>query len=280
MLAPPLVAWAILVLQLAVGVRDHRRRSALVWVALWLWLYESPERPPAPLRRGARLHRRRAGGAPARRRHAAVDAAASLAQRNFWGIALPRFLADPTWGTLTFWVPLYLTHGARLRSQADRAVRLAAVPGRGPRLPVRRRASCCGCRSAASASSTRAAGPSPSARCLMTGMAFVGVVESPYAAIALHLPGRLRAPDAVGHRHHHVLRPVQAERGGDGGGHGGHAAATLGVLRLLAADRRPGDDASATRPFFVGLACSTSSAPSVLWTRGARAAAAAVAEPA
>ena len=32
-----------------------------------------------------------------------------LARRNFWGIAIPRFLADPTWGTLTFWVPLYLT---------------------------------------------------------------------------------------------------------------------------------------------------------------------------
>ena len=31
-----------------------------------------------------------------------------LKQRNFWGIALPRFLADPTWGTLTFWLPLYL----------------------------------------------------------------------------------------------------------------------------------------------------------------------------
>src|SRR4029453_6265438 len=30
------------------------------------------------------------------------------AQRNFWGIALPRFLADPTWGTLTNWLPLYL----------------------------------------------------------------------------------------------------------------------------------------------------------------------------
>ena len=32
-----------------------------------------------------------------------------LRQRNFWGIALPRFLADPTWGTLTFWLPLYLS---------------------------------------------------------------------------------------------------------------------------------------------------------------------------
>jgi len=31
-----------------------------------------------------------------------------ISQRNFWGIAIPRFLADPTWGTLTFWLPLYL----------------------------------------------------------------------------------------------------------------------------------------------------------------------------
>src|SRR6185437_2618409 len=30
-------------------------------------------------------------------------------QRNFWGIALPRLLADPTWGALSFWLPLYLT---------------------------------------------------------------------------------------------------------------------------------------------------------------------------
>jgi ACS family hexuronate transporter-like MFS transporter len=32
-----------------------------------------------------------------------------LSRRNFWGIALPRFLTDPTWGMLSFWVPLYLT---------------------------------------------------------------------------------------------------------------------------------------------------------------------------
>jgi ACS family hexuronate transporter-like MFS transporter len=30
-----------------------------------------------------------------------------LRQRNFWGIGLPRLLADPTWGTLSFWVPSY-----------------------------------------------------------------------------------------------------------------------------------------------------------------------------
>ena len=31
-----------------------------------------------------------------------------MQQRNFWGIAIPRFLADPMWGTLSFWLPLYL----------------------------------------------------------------------------------------------------------------------------------------------------------------------------
>lgn len=29
-------------------------------------------------------------------------------QRNFWGIAMTRFLSDPVWGTLSFWLPLYL----------------------------------------------------------------------------------------------------------------------------------------------------------------------------
>ena len=30
-------------------------------------------------------------------------------ERNFWGLAIARFLADPAWGTLSFWMPLYLT---------------------------------------------------------------------------------------------------------------------------------------------------------------------------
>lgn len=31
-----------------------------------------------------------------------------LRQRNLWGIALPRLLADPVWGMLSLWLPLYL----------------------------------------------------------------------------------------------------------------------------------------------------------------------------
>ena len=108
MLAPPLVGWAIL---------THSWQAAfvitgaigLVWVALWLLFYQSPDKHPQPLRRRAPLHRQRPGAAPAGRWLAPVDRAASCERRNFWGIAIPRMLADPTWGTLTFWVPLYLT---------------------------------------------------------------------------------------------------------------------------------------------------------------------------
>ncbi|MEG2566307.1 MAG: hypothetical protein RSA84_08905, partial [Acinetobacter sp.] len=31
-----------------------------------------------------------------------------LSNRNLWGISLPRFMADPAWGTLHYWMPLYL----------------------------------------------------------------------------------------------------------------------------------------------------------------------------
>ena len=105
-LAAPLVAWAILtrswqfafVLTGAIG---------LVWVALWLLCYDAPSRHRtlSPVERDYIL-----GGQEAHLAGEGRPAIASLLrQRNFWGIAIPRFLADPTWGTLTFWLPLYLT---------------------------------------------------------------------------------------------------------------------------------------------------------------------------
>lgn len=32
-----------------------------------------------------------------------------IKKRDFWGIAIPRFLAEPAWQTFSFWIPLYLT---------------------------------------------------------------------------------------------------------------------------------------------------------------------------
>jgi ACS family hexuronate transporter-like MFS transporter len=182
MLAPPLVAWAILAYnwQMAFIITGS---FGLVWVVLWLLFYQAPDRHPAlsdeerqHIASGQETHLRDDGQRPSILRIAR--------QRNFWGIALPRFLADPTWGTLTFWVPLYLSQvrGFDLRQIALFAwmpflaadagclfggVIVSALQKRGVTLiDARKWAFTVGA-------------------VLMMGMAFVGVVDSPYAAIAL-----------------------------------------------------------------------------------------------
>jgi ACS family hexuronate transporter-like MFS transporter len=80
----------------------------LLWVCLWFLLYESPshhawlsetERDYIATGQEQALQ---SSGKPSMRE--------ILRQRNFWGIAIPRFLADPTWGALSFWLPLYLAN--------------------------------------------------------------------------------------------------------------------------------------------------------------------------
>ena len=107
MLAPPLVAWAIWAFNwhaafLITGA------LGLVWVVLWLLLYQSPDRHLALsseertyITSGQEKYLQGDGSRPSLKK--------IVSQRNFWGIALPRFLADPTWGTLSFWLPLYLS---------------------------------------------------------------------------------------------------------------------------------------------------------------------------
>jgi MFS transporter, ACS family, hexuronate transporter len=181
-LAPPLVVWAVLawnwraafVLTGALG---------LAWVALWLAFYRPPDQHPsmtdeerARIAAGQEAHLTDAGTRP--------SVKSILKQRKFWGIALPRFLADPTWGTLSFWVPLYLsqTRGFDLKHIAMFAwlpfvaadlgclfgpVIAHVLQQRGVSLVNARRW-------AFTVGAT-----------MMTGMMFVGRVESPYAAIAL-----------------------------------------------------------------------------------------------
>jgi ACS family hexuronate transporter-like MFS transporter len=183
MLAPPLVAWVILrynwqsafVITGALG---------LVWVAVWLRLYHPPEKHPklSPaefdyIAAGQEKHLRHDGTRPVVR--------SLLRRRNFWGIALPRFLADPTWGTLTFWMPLYLsqTRGWDLKQIAlfawlpFLAADIGCVFGGTFSLWLQKywRISLINARRAAFTLGS----------VTMLGVGFVGFVQSPYAAIAL-----------------------------------------------------------------------------------------------
>ena len=180
--APPLVAWAVF---------NHSWRAAffvagglgLVWVIAWLAWYA----PPARHRRLSAAERtlivegQEAVLATKRRRPPLRDL---LRRRNLWAIAAARFLADPVWGMLSLWMPLYLVQvrhfdlkqialfawlpflAADLGCLFGPAV-VAWLQRRGVDLVDARR------------------GAFTLGAVLMTGMMFVGTVTSPIAAIAL-----------------------------------------------------------------------------------------------
>jgi ACS family hexuronate transporter-like MFS transporter len=106
MLAAPLVAWAILFhsWRLAFFIAGA---LALVWVALWFKLYYSPKDHPK-LSKEEREYIESGQESHLEATAAKPSILSLLKQRNTWGIAIPRLLADPTWGTLSFWVPFYL----------------------------------------------------------------------------------------------------------------------------------------------------------------------------
>jgi MFS transporter, ACS family, hexuronate transporter len=182
MLAPPLVAWAILAYnwQSAFVITGI---LGLVWVMLWLVFYHAPEKHPALseqerrfIAAGQESHLRGDGTRPALLK--------ILSQRNFWGIAVPRFLADPTWGTLTFWVPLYLStvrhfdlkQIALFAWMPFLAADLGCLFGGVVVLFLQRRG--------VSLINARRCAFTLGA-CLMTGMAGVGLVKNAYFAVAL-----------------------------------------------------------------------------------------------
>jgi ACS family hexuronate transporter-like MFS transporter len=182
MIAPPLVVWAILVhgWQMAFVITGA---LGLVWVVLWLAFYESPEKHPqlteeerTYILSGQETHLQGDGTRPSVLR--------ILRQRNFWGIALPRFLADPTWGTLTFWVPLYLTtvrhfdlkQIALFAWMPFLAADFGSMFGGVVVMQLQKRG--------VSLLNARRSAFTLGAL-LMMGMGFVGFVDSPYVAIAL-----------------------------------------------------------------------------------------------
>lgn len=107
MLAPPLVAWAIYAYSWQMSFVIVSAIS-LTWVALWLIFYR-PVRNHPSLSNEERDYILSGQESFLQAQDKKPSIISILKRRNFWGIALPRFLTDPTWGMLSFWVPLYLT---------------------------------------------------------------------------------------------------------------------------------------------------------------------------
>jgi ACS family hexuronate transporter-like MFS transporter len=183
MLAPPLVVWAIL---------NYNWQSAfvitgamgLVWVVLCLLFYRSPGEHPAMsseekahISSGQEEHLRSDGQKPSIWK--------LMQQRNFWGIAIPRFLADPTWGTLSFWFPLYLKTARHFDLKQIAmfawlpflAADLGCLFGPAITAALQKYGGLSLINARRSAFSLGAL--------MMIGVAFAGFVENPYAAIAL-----------------------------------------------------------------------------------------------
>ena len=105
MIAPPLVAYCILVW----GWRSSfivTGALSLVWAGLWWWGY----RTPAEHRRLSDDERAliEEGREADQEIERPATRSAVLRSRNFWAIAIPRFLAEPAWQTFSFFIPLYL----------------------------------------------------------------------------------------------------------------------------------------------------------------------------
>jgi ACS family hexuronate transporter-like MFS transporter len=89
-IAPPLIAF----LSLQYGWRAAfviTGAAGFVWLAIWLFVYRSPE------------------GAPPARTKEPILWGPIVRDRRVWGFAVARMIADPVWYFYLFWFPKYLT---------------------------------------------------------------------------------------------------------------------------------------------------------------------------
>ena len=107
MLAPPLVVWAIVAhsWQMAFIITGA---LSLIWALCWLVFYKHPKQQKKLsdkerdyILSGQEAHHQTNNGKK-------MSAGQILRNRQFWGIALPRFLAEPAWGTFNAWIPLFM----------------------------------------------------------------------------------------------------------------------------------------------------------------------------
>lgn len=157
----------------------------LVWAAAWYAFYRSPALHPAITPAEQAMIAADRPTTPPRR----ATAAEIVRAPKFWVIAVPRFLAEPAWQTFSFWIPLYLAteRGMNLAEIAlfawlpFLAADLGGVLG-GYISPFVMR------RFGTSLIGSRVTGVSLAA-VLMIAPGCIGLVASPYAAIALFCIG-------------------------------------------------------------------------------------------
>ena len=105
LIAPPLVG----AITLTLGWRAAFVVTGAVgffWAALWYAFYRSPSEHAllSPGERDEILSGQTHPDGSARK----PSVLELLATRRFWAIAIPRFFAEPAWQTFSFWIPLYL----------------------------------------------------------------------------------------------------------------------------------------------------------------------------
>lgn len=107
MLAPPLVVWAIVAhsWQMAFIITGV---LSFIWAICWLIFYKQPkdqkrlsDAERSYILSGQEAHHQQDNASK-------LSALQILGNRQFWGIALPRFLAEPAWGTFNAWIPLFM----------------------------------------------------------------------------------------------------------------------------------------------------------------------------
>lgn len=105
-IAPPMVAWAIYIHSwrlafVIVGI------ASVVWALGWYLVYT---RSGQCKKLSKEEYNYITEGQPEKKTVDKVHIGQLLKQRKFWGIALPRFLAEPAWGTFNAWIPLFMVH--------------------------------------------------------------------------------------------------------------------------------------------------------------------------
>jgi MFS transporter, ACS family, hexuronate transporter len=109
LLAPPLVVWVLVQYswQMAFVVTGS---LGFIWAALWWFFYRSPSKHRwlGEKERSYILKGQEPDKVVTEEERKAPSVIKILSSSRFWGIALPRFLAEPAWQTFNFWIPLYL----------------------------------------------------------------------------------------------------------------------------------------------------------------------------